>query len=147
MASMGPLSCVLTSMEDKLYFRGMPIPAGAFTIISYVYLWHSSDILPASWKPWMIVFVTVLTSLAMVSTVKYDNIPRPSWRSLRQRPVVFSVFLTGVSASVVTGGKALFPFMLVYLIGGAIRHLVLFVRDRSDNDDSVEEADPDPFTM
>lgn len=137
----------LTSMEDKLYFRGMPIPAGAFTIISYVYLWHSSDILPASWKPWMIVFVTVLTSLAMVSTVKYDNIPRPSWRSLRQRPVVFSVFLTGVSSSVVTGGKALFPFMLVYLIGGAIRHLVLFVRDRSDNDDSVEEADPDPFTM
>ncbi|MBC8124554.1 MAG: CDP-diacylglycerol--serine O-phosphatidyltransferase, partial [Candidatus Kapabacteria bacterium] len=75
----------LTSMEDKLYFRGMPIPAGAFTIVSYVYLWHSSDILPASWKPWMIVFVTVLTSLAMVSTVKYDNIPRPSWRSLRQR--------------------------------------------------------------
>lgn len=137
----------LTSMEDKLYFRGMPIPAGAFTIVSYVYLWHNSEILPASWKPWMIVFVTVMTALAMVSTVKYDNIPRPSWRSLRQRPIVFSVFLIGIVASVVTGGKALFPFMVVYLIGGAIRHLVLFVRDRSDNDDSVEEADPDPFTM
>ncbi|MCX6141287.1 MAG: CDP-diacylglycerol--serine O-phosphatidyltransferase [Candidatus Kapabacteria bacterium] len=137
----------LTSMEDKLYFRGMPIPAGAFTIVSYVYLWHTSDILPPDWKPLMIVFVTVFTAAAMVSTVKYDNIPRPSWRSLRQRPIVFSVFLIGIVSSVVTGGKALFPFMVVYLIGGAIRHLVLFMRDRSDSDDSVEEADPDPFTM
>lgn len=137
----------LTSMEDKLYFRGMPIPAGAFTIVSYVYLWHSADILPASWKPGMIVFVTVMTAAAMVSTVKYDNLPRPSLRGIRQRPIVFSVFFVGLVATIATGGKALFPFMVVYLVGGAIRHLAVFLRDRSDSDDSVEEADPDPFTM
>lgn len=137
----------LTSMEDKLYFRGMPIPAGAFTIVSYVYLWHGSDILPPDWKPAAIVFVTLLTALAMVSTIKYDNVPRPSMRSIRQRPVVFSVFFAGIVATAVTGGTALFPFMAVYLIGGAIRHLAVFLRDRSDRDDSVEEDDPDPFTM
>jgi hypothetical protein len=37
--------------------------------------------------------------------------------------------------------------MIVYLIGGAIRHLVVFLRDRSEQDDSIEEDDPDPFTM
>ena len=91
--------------------------------------------------------MTVLAALAMVSTIKYDNLPRPSLKSLRQRPVVFSVFFVALVASVITGGKALFPFMIVYLIGGAIRHLVVFLRDRSEQDDSIEEDDPDPFTM
>lgn len=137
----------LTSMEDKLYFRGMPIPAGAFTIVSYLYLWHDTAMLPETLRSGMLVFVTLLTTLAMVSTVKFDNLPRPTWKGLRQRPVVFSVFFIGIVTTVVTGGKALFPFMVIYLFGGAIRHLALFVRDRSDKDDSVEEVDPDPFTM
>jgi len=137
----------LTSMEDKLYFRGMPIPAGAFTIVSYLYVWHTSAAIPSEWKPAIVVSVTVMTALAMVSTIKFDNLPRPTWRGIRQRPLVFSVFLVGVVASISTRGQALFPFMALYLIGGAIRHLAIFVRDRSDRDDSVEEADPDPFTM
>jgi CDP-diacylglycerol--serine O-phosphatidyltransferase len=36
----------LTSMEDKLYFRGMPIPAGAFMIVSYLALWLPSESIP-----------------------------------------------------------------------------------------------------
>ncbi len=137
----------LTSMEDKLYFRGMPIPAGAFMIVSFLALWLPSNELPEAWKPGATAAVTVFAALAMVSTIKYDNLPRPSLKSLRQRPVVFSVFFIALVASVITGGKALFPFMIVYLIGGAIRHLVVFLRDRSEQDDSIEEDDPDPFTM
>ncbi len=137
----------LTSMEDKLYFRGMPIPAGAFTLVSFLYFWRNAEFLSPEQHPWVAAVVTLVTSLAMVSTIKYDNIPRPSLRSFRQRPVVFSVFFAGIVATVWTGGRALFPFMALYLVGGAIRHLTMFLRDRSDRDDSVEEDDPDPFTM
>lgn len=135
----------LTSMEDKLYFRGMPIPAGAFTILSYLAVWH--DRIPAPWQPHALVAVSAITSLAMVSTIKYDNLPRPSMRAFRQRPVVFSVFFAGFVACVVTKLAAMFPFMMLYLVGGAVRHALVFVRDRSDRDDSIDEGDPDPFTM
>ncbi|MDZ4745531.1 MAG: CDP-diacylglycerol--serine O-phosphatidyltransferase [bacterium] len=144
----------LTSMEDKLYFRGMPIPAGALVLSSYVLFVHlgtdltSSWTLPDTWKPAGILITTLLTAGAMVSTIKYDNLPRPTMRSLRQRPLVFLVFLVGLVASVVTAGRAIFPFMMLYMIGGAIRHAVLFMRTRSDDDnDTLEEPDPDPYEL
>lgn len=138
----------LTSMEDKLYFRGMPIPAGAFILSSYVLFVHLGNDLPADWKPACILITTLLTAGAMVSTIKYDNLPRPTMRSLRQRPVVFLVFLVGVVASIATAGRALFPFMMLYMIGGAMRHAVLFMRTRTDDDDdTLEEPDPDPYEL
>lgn len=135
----------LTSMEDKLYFRGMPIPAGAFTILSYIAIWHQQ--VPEQWHGYALAAVSAITSLAMVSTIKYDNLPRPSMRAFRQRPMVFSVFFVGTVLCIVTKLAAMFPFMMLYLIGGALRHAIVFVRDRSDRDDSIDEGDPDPFTM
>lgn len=138
----------LTSMEDKMYFRGMPIPAGAFILASYVLFVHLGTDLPDTWKPTGILITTLLTAAAMVSTIKYDNLPRPTMRSLRQRPVVFLVFLIGVIVSLATAGRAIFPFMMLYMIGGAIRHVVLFMRTRTDDDnDTLEEPDLDPFEL
>ncbi|MEN9281503.1 MAG: Phosphatidylserine synthase [Bacteroidota bacterium] len=135
----------LTSMEDKLYFRGMPIPAGAFLILSYLAVWHAR--VPAEWQSQAITAVSIITGLAMVSTIKYDNLPRPSIKAFRQRPIVFSVFFVGTVFCLVTKLEAMFPFMMLYLIGGALRHAFIFVRDRTDRDDSIDEGDPDPFTM
>lgn len=135
----------LTSMEDKLYFRGMPIPAGAFTILAYIDGWHTG--LEPEKQPYVLTIVTLIVALAMVSTIKYDNLPRPSVRSFKQRPVIFIVFIIGTIACLATELKALFPFMLLYLTGGALRHAVMMFRDRTDDDDSVEESDPDPLTM
>lgn len=135
----------LTSMEDKLYFRGMPIPAGALTLLAYLHSWHIE--IPGSYQPQALAAITVLISLAMVSTIKYDNLPRPSLRSFRQRPIIFVMFIVGIIACIVTSLKAMFPFMALYLIGGALRHAFVFLRQRDDDDDSVEETDPDPLSM
>jgi CDP-diacylglycerol--serine O-phosphatidyltransferase len=135
----------LTSMEDKLYFRGMPIPAGALTLLAYIHDWHI--VIPGGYQPVALMIVTILVSLAMVSTIKYDNLPRPSGRSFRQRPAIFILFVIGIVACIATSLKAMFPFMALYLAGGAVRHAVVFLRDRNDADDSVEESDPDPLSM
>ena len=139
----------LTGMEDKLYFRGMPIPAGALTIVSYVITIDRHDVLPPDLRPWGLLTATIITSAAMVSTIKYDNMPRPTARAIRQRPVVFLVFLAGLVASIVTSGAAVFPFMAVYMIGGAVRHVVTSFRQRQndDDDDLMEAPDPDPFEL
>lgn len=137
----------LTSLEDKAYFRGMPVPAAAITIVSYVVFSHDS--IPAGWQPIVLTTLVALTSLAMVSTIKYDNMPRLTARGIKERPVVFVVFLLGVIAATATQGRAIFPFMVLYMIGGAIRHLTSYIRTGGDDDadDTLEEADPDPFSM
>jgi len=150
----------LTSMDDKLYFRGMPIPAGAFVIVSYVVWWHLPLSLPlpnspdnpvSNWAhilPWTITAVTMATAGAMVSTIKYDNVPRPTPTSIRQRPLVFLVFFAAVVASIATKGKAIFPFMMLYMTTGAVRHgIMAFRRKTSDEQDTLEEPDPDPFDL
>lgn len=140
----------LTSMEDKLYFRGMPIPAGAFTIVSFIVFTHLRGDVPPEWQPLALTLVTVVTAGAMVSTIKYDNVPRPTPAGIRQRPWVFLVFLAGIIGSIVTGGRGIFPFMMLYLIGGAIRHgitVLMRKRGEEEEDDAIEESDPDPFSM
>jgi CDP-diacylglycerol--serine O-phosphatidyltransferase len=139
----------LSGLEDKAYFRGMPIPAGAFTIVSYLMFTHRLEFIPTDWLPILITSVTIITSLAMVSTIKYDNVPRPTAASFKQRPVFFLVFLAGLVISLVTGGKAIFPVMMLYMVGGAIRHVVNAFRARGEEeeDDTLEEPDPDPFSL
>jgi len=91
----------------------------------------------------------VMVSLAMVSTIKYDNMPRPTKRGIRERPVVFVVFLAGLLAALLTKGKAIFPFMVLYMVGGAVRHAIYLIRTggKDEADDTLEEPDPDPFSM
>ncbi len=139
----------LTSMEDKAYFRGMPVPAAALMIVSYITFTHGSGDIPAEWQPLTLIALVVLTSLAMVSSVKYDNMPRPTLKGIKERPFVFVLFLVGVAASIFTSGKAIFPFMMVYMVGGAIRHAITLWRNGGDDDadDTLEEPDPDPFSM
>jgi CDP-diacylglycerol--serine O-phosphatidyltransferase len=139
----------LTSLEDKVYFRGMPVPAGAFTIVSYLIFSHNSDWVPVEFRPYVLVSVVVIVSAAMVSTIKYDNLPRPTAAEFRRRPVVFMVFLAAIVASVLTQGKAIFPFMVLYLIVGAVRHAMMLMKNGDDSEemDTLEEPDPDPFSM
>jgi CDP-diacylglycerol---serine O-phosphatidyltransferase len=142
----------LTSTEDKQYFRGMPIPAGAFVIVSFVY--STTAPYPFTWLPTpqtltvLALSVTVVTALAMVSTIKYDNVPRPTLRSIRQRPVFFVLFLSSIVASVIAPKVVVFPLMMLYIVAGAIRHAIVAQKNNHDEpDDSIEEADPDPFSM
>jgi CDP-diacylglycerol--serine O-phosphatidyltransferase len=129
----------LSSFEDKLYFTGMPIPAGALTIVSYIIFFHNGDprhifdiwdILGTS-KNMMLGIVTVIISLAMVSRIKYDNMPRPSVRSIKRNPLKFLMFVAAIIGGIVTKGVSVFPFMMFYVVGGAIRHGVVWIRERN----------------
>lgn len=140
----------LTSLEDKQYFTGMPIPAGALTILSYIVFIHLGNDIGDNIKTPLIYFVTIVTSLVMVSRIKYANIPRPSSRSFKASPATFIFIVIGIAGSIFTQGKFLFPFMAFYIIAGAIRHGITilknrrFVDDEADEDeDDEEEADED----
>jgi CDP-diacylglycerol---serine O-phosphatidyltransferase len=137
--------------SDKRYFRGMPIPAGALVLISYVLFYHSgsqSHVIPDEWKPLAITFVTLLVSGIMVSTMKYDAVPVPSVKVVREHPFLMAYFFCGVVLALISRGAWLFPFMLSYMLIGIVRSSVNFVRSynvmNDDEDDSMEiETDDD----
>ncbi len=130
---------------DKDYFRGLPIPSSAILISSFVLLYfdRTFGILNRDAAPFL-PFIAIALSLLMVSTVRYDTIPKFSKRALRQHPLKISVFMLGVVVVIATLGKALFWLFVIYILGGLIRWIVehiktlLFQRRHDEEEEDVE---------
>jgi len=129
----------LTSLEDKQYFSGMPIPSGAMTIVSFVIFFLLKNIIPLHYIDASVNFVNIVTSFAMISTIKYDNFPRPSIKNFKLHPFIYTFFLIGFVVIIVTKGSFLFPFMMLYITIGATRHLITWWKERNEIDDNDEE--------
>lgn len=131
---------------DKDYFMGLPIPSAAITLISYLVFFHipaASPFVPDSAKPAILTTITVVISALMVSTIRYDTLPKFTKRGIQKAPVKFGGFLVCVIIVIATKGRAIFPLMAIYLIFGIVRHIVLHLRNRGQDeiDDDTFEAD------
>jgi CDP-diacylglycerol--serine O-phosphatidyltransferase len=118
------------TMEDKNYFKGMPIPAAALFIISFVIFYFNNNSFDVNYKVIGIYFVTLTASLSMITNVKFDNLPRPSWKAIQSHPWNFIVTLIGFIVSLVTAGYFLFPFMVFYVFVSYIRALYFLLKKK-----------------
>jgi CDP-diacylglycerol--serine O-phosphatidyltransferase len=130
----------LTTHKDKLYFTGLPIPSAALTIISYVIFYHLPGNYSEHFKAIASLVVVILTSLAMVSTIKFDNLPRPTLKSIKQRPIVSAMFIIGLLASALSKGKLVFPLMLFYIVASSVRHVFFWLRELKEPADDIDES-------
>ncbi len=133
---------------DKDYFRGLPIPAAALALISYLVYYHlpEQSPVPVAWRPWAIAAITLGVSLLMVSSIRYDTLPRPSRRSIRRNPIKFVGLLAAVVLAVATRGSAIFPLMSLYLLFGIGRQILGRMRTGED-DRTMEEPETTPFDV
>jgi CDP-diacylglycerol--serine O-phosphatidyltransferase len=130
---------------DKDYFRGLPIPSSAIVVSSFVLMYFDRTFgeLDRNAAPFL-PFIAVALSLLMVSTVRYDTIPKLSKRGIKQHPLKFSIFVFGVLITVATLGKALFWLFIFYIVGGLLRWLIehirnfLYQRRHGDEEEDVE---------
>jgi len=109
---------------DKDYFRGLPIPSSAILIVTYVTFFHLK--LPLAERLddiWMFV-VNIGASLMMVSTVKYDVVPKPTKTQIKAHPLKFSIYFVGIVLAIVTKGWAIFPLFALFILYGIVRSLV-----------------------
>lgn len=129
---------------DKDHFTGLPIPASAIAVVSFVldFYQEGSGLNPsaAAVLPWMVVAL----SLLMVSKVKYDTLPRPSRKALKKNPWKFVLLVLAAVAAAVTAGAAIFPLFALFIAFGVVRHLVtglkrLSARPHGKFDDEVVE--------
>lgn len=129
----------LSSLADKPSFVGLPIPAAALTLGSYVVFFHTRGIVP----PWNTIVLTGLVlsvAALMLSRVAFPNTPRYTRRFIRQHPVETVVFTLGVLVAILTGGQALFPLLMLYIMGSLGREGLQWWRRRR-----VEEEDAESF--
>jgi CDP-diacylglycerol--serine O-phosphatidyltransferase len=113
---------------DKEYFRGLPIPATAVTISAFILQNTPDGSTLTGWPSLLLAPLVVVLSILMVSTIKYDTVPKFSRRGIKQHPLRFTVGIIGITAIAVTGGQALFPFFLFYVATGPLRTIVQVIR-------------------
>ena len=91
----------------------------------------------------------------MVSTVKYDTIPKPSKRGIMQHPFKFSAFLAGVILVLATRGSAIFPVFVIFVLFGIVRSVEerasRFLKERRAaallDEDLLEQEEESTFGM
>lgn len=122
---------VEATLEDKTYFKGMPIPSAALFILSYC-TFHFNDYSQYGQTHIVVLYlVTILASISMISTIKFDNLPRPNWNYLKQYPWKFGITLITIILSIITHGKFIFYFMVFYIVYSYARAIFHYFKKSS----------------
>ena len=111
------------TFEDKIHFKGMPVPSSALFIVSYIIFYYLDPEFNEALKVPLLYIIVILAAFSMVSTVKFDNLPRPDLAMIKKHPWNFAITLVGFIAIVATSGKFLFPFMAFYVVGSYVRYI------------------------
>lgn len=119
----------LVSFDDKLYFKGLPIPGGALTILTYIIFYINTNYFTPEITKILTISITILVGLCMVSKIKFDNFPRPTIKNFKANPVMFLGVVTAFIIGIITKGKSIFPTMLIYILYSIIKNIVAIIRN------------------
>lgn len=110
---------------EKDKFTGLPTPAVATTILTYIYFYHNKIFKPHLSN----IFINILIfglSLLMVSRFKYPAFPKLSANSVRKNPFTFFLIIIAIIVSIATKGYAVFIICLIFILGGIIWSIISF---------------------
>jgi len=110
---------ITASTGNKKYFSGMPIPAGACILASYIlfseHVWGGLATFDVS------VAVIILSSMAMVSNIRYNILPKLSFA--RKTDTFRSIwFIALVIICAVFPDEMFFPVGILYLFSGPVKY-------------------------
>ncbi len=109
---------------DKTHFKGLPIPSSAGTIAAFVITFFRPGI---GFNHSLTVFIIPLVlslSFLMVSTIKYDTLPKLSLKGVKEHPIKFAFLLVAAVLFAATAGKALFYIFVFMIVFGIFRHIL-----------------------
>ncbi len=119
---------------NKENFQGLPIPAAAATLASFIiFNYHFWQEL---WMPSLILPLVVLVSILMVSTIEFDAMPKFSFHSGKRNNFMLSVLLLATTLVVFFPQEALFPLAFAYILYSTLRSLFHIGRSGEDDEDN-----------
>jgi CDP-diacylglycerol--serine O-phosphatidyltransferase len=108
---------------EKSHFKGLPIPSSAITIAAFVINFYQKG---SGFQP-PVSFVTIPLviglSLLMVSTIKYDSLPKFTLNGIKEKPYHFGFLIIAAILIIITSGKALFFIFVFIILFGIFRHI------------------------
>lgn len=119
---------VQATLEDKTFFKGMPVPSAALLIVSYCVFHFDYSAENDDLKVATLLAVTLVASVSMISTIKFDNLPRPNWDYIKLYPFKFIITLVAIIISIITHGKFIFFFMVFYVLYSYLRFVVQYFK-------------------
>jgi CDP-diacylglycerol--serine O-phosphatidyltransferase len=125
---------------DKEYFRGLPIPSSAIAIVFYVLTFSIDGNRFEGFAGTALLYIVVALSLLMVSTIKYDTLPKLSKKEIAKHPIRFTSYFFAALIVVFTKGELAFYVFSVFIIFGILRHLLGLVKHEEKVESEIEEA-------
>lgn len=122
---------VRTRDSDKSYFEGLPIPAAAISIATFLIfnynLW--------GYLRWSKIFIslTLAVSLLMVTSIRYEVMPNFSLRTDRFNRLKILAVILGAVTIILFPHEAFFPLILVYVLSGPLRVIWVIINPKYDN--------------
>ena len=102
---------------EKSEFVGLPSPAAAITLATYV-LFASMHFPQGEIFPRVLLLVTVAVSVLMVSTIRYDVLPPFTFKGGTFQVVLFVLMLLMIISAFIFPKTVLFPYILIYVLSG-----------------------------
>jgi CDP-diacylglycerol---serine O-phosphatidyltransferase len=113
---------------DKEYFTGLPIPACAITIATFVLTFSDEVFGLQGFAADALAPLVIVLSLLMVSKVKYDTLPKPTKKEFIKHPIRSISLVSAALIIIFSRGEALFYVFAAFVAFGLFRYLVAIVR-------------------
>lgn len=124
------------SNTEKKYFEGLPIPAAAITIATFVIF--SYELWDAMRWSHILVPLIILVSLLMVTSIRYESMPNFSLATSRSNRFKILMVIVGGIIIVIEPQFAFFPLVAAYVLTGPLRVVWLIIK--SDNNKTEAEV-------
>jgi CDP-diacylglycerol--serine O-phosphatidyltransferase len=106
---------------DKCHFSGLPSPAAANSIAAYIIF--MSEVSPGVVQPKILLIFSFVISVLMVSTFRYDIMPKMSPIGTTREKVIFFVTVAGIILMAIFPQILFLVYMLIYTLSGIVRYL------------------------
>ncbi len=125
---------------DKDFFTGLPIPASAIGIVSYVLTFNVDGNRLEGFSGSLLSVIVIASSLIMVSTIKYDTMPKFSKKEIQKHPIRSISFLFSILIVIFTKGQAIFYLFAAFVCFGLVRHIFNYSKRQEKIEPDIEEA-------
>ncbi len=112
---------------DKDYFKGLPIPAQAMALCTFMLQYYSETGL-TGWAAAALAPIVIVLSLLMVSRIKYDTLPKLTKKQIRAHPWKIVGFVLLALIVIFSKGSLFFPVMSAYILFGIVRALFQWLK-------------------
>lgn len=113
---------------QKNTFAGLPTPAQALTVSGFVLWMNAGDYLNQYQLQSVLSLLTIVLSILMVSRVNYDALPKPTFETVKEKPIQTGFYAALFFSVLIYQAKALFLAMLLYILLGLLRSLSVVFR-------------------